>query len=347
MHPEVERNIRPNRGERWPWEGHVHPLAHMSGETLRSFVERDRELWEIAERDPDRATRQAIEDRIFFRRLPPRLGEPIYRTAEQAKLDQRNMYCGRGTGHLGTGFYFFGTLRAAADSSRIYEATGDELRELLSAVYAVDMEHVPDDRIFMPGAQETQRVHAFGEAMLCWPRRQLKAVGARGAVLGAQEAAEAAEAVLDRDDSDDAFYAWEEAKEALRDAQVAFRSARASLDITADKLREPGLRPNMFIDEILDIIDEVKDEPRVPREHVYVEPEPTPLPPLMDMSLPEPPPAAFESIERYLDDVAERRFPGFHPMTYYMVERGYEAVLHASWGEFNSGDIGNIWYPTV
>jgi hypothetical protein len=34
-------------------------------------------------------------------------------------------------------------------------------------------------------------------------------------------------------------------------------------------------------------------------------------------------------------------------MTYYMRALGYDGVLHASWQQFNSGDIGNIWYPDV
>lgn len=46
----------------------------------------------------------------------------------------------------------------------------------------------------------------------------------------------------------------------------------------------------------------------------------------------------------YWRSQAEERF---HPMTYYMRALGYDGVLHASWQQFNSGDIGNIWYPDV
>lgn len=134
-HPEIEVDLRPNVGKRWPWEGRLFPLASMDDRVIRHFVTRDEDLWAMAERDPDDAARPAIAERIFFRRNQPRLGEPLYRSPENAKLDRQNMYCGRGTGHLGTGLYFFGTLRAAVDSKRLYDASGEELRRLVSEIY--------------------------------------------------------------------------------------------------------------------------------------------------------------------------------------------------------------------
>lgn len=331
--------LTPNRSVQWPWEGHVHRLDELDEAAIRGFVERDRELWALAQREPDRAARIAIEDRVFFRRNEPRLGEPIYRSPENAKLDRQNVHCGRGTGHLGTGLYFFGTLQAAA-SKRIHEP-GVDLRELVRGIYLVDMEHVPDERICMPTAAETQALHDFAKALICWPDARQAVERAQEELQWAEEAFEAADV---DDGSDEAFYALQEAGDARRRAQRDLRDALLELDRRQNVLERRQLQPNMDIDELIEMLGEID---RTPREgHVHVPPwrrtEPE------DVSLPEVKPlapAVMEAIERYQGDVAERRFPGYHPMTYYMQERGFEAVLHASWHEFNSGDIGNLWYP--
>lgn len=333
--------LTPNRGHAWPWEGHVHPLDQLPDSAIRGFVERDRDLWELARRDPDRAVQTAIEERIFFRRNEPRLGEPIYRSPENAALDRQNVHCGRGTGHLGTGLYFFGTLQAAADTKRLYEP-GADLRGLVRGVYLVDMEHVPAERIYMPTADETRRAHDFASALICWPAARRRADDAEDAVDAAQKAFDAAQA--DDDGSDDDFYAIEELRDVLRDARHELRQARVELQRRREVLDRDRLKPNVDVDELISMLSEVDRTPihgRAPiapwRRPAVVEapmPEVEPLPKLVG-----------EAIARYVEDVEMRRFPGFHPMTYYMQERGYEAVLHASWGEFNSGDIGNLWYP--
>jgi hypothetical protein len=350
MHPEVEGELASNRGERWPWEGHVHPLAELDDEVLLDLVRRDRVLWARAQYDPQGATLQAIEDRLFFRRNEPRLGEPLYRTPAQAEQDQRNMYCGRGTGHLGTGLYFFGTLHAAADLNTFPESP-DRIRELVSDVWAVDMEHIPDARIYMSDAEATGRAHRFAKAMLCWPPERRSAKVAYAAVRAAQEALEAAQALLDLDEDDDeAFYGVEDAEQSLREASRSARSALVTAERTAEYLDTHRLRrvqPNGdFLDDLIDLIDETKDEPQRhgPRGAL---PTRRSEPVLQLRAVPEPAPDVATAIERYVEDAQGRRFPGYHPMTYYMRELGYDAVLHTGWDEFNSGDIGNLWYPVT
>lgn len=337
--------LTPNRGAPWPWDGHLHALHTMDIETLRHFVQRDRDLWALADTDPDEATRLAIDERVFFRRNPPRLGEPIYRSEEYAERDRQNMYCGRGTGHLGTGLYFFGTLRAAVDSVDIYRARADELRQLVRGIYAVDMEHVPDDRIYMPTARQTQRMHAFANALICWPVEHRRAEAARRDAQAAEEAFEQARLRAEEEDSDEAFYAEEEARDELREAKRDLRSAVADLSRRRDTMEADQLQPNVSIDELLEILGEPDRTPSglSAKRPPWEPPAPRAEEPLPDV--PAPPPAAANAIERYLQDVEAQRFPGYHPMTYYMTALGYEAVLHASWGEFNSGDIGNLWYP--
>jgi len=349
-----------------PWAGHVRPLSEMDDATIAAFVARDLELWALAETEPFRAVQQAIGDRVFFRAGAPRFGEPVYRSEQAAEDDQRNMYCGRSTGHLGTGLYFFGTLTAAAAAPRspstVLGGAGDPyaaphrraslealVRERRSDVWVVDMEHVPDERIFMPDAAATQHTHDFAKALLCWEPERRRAEHARDAVATGQESLQAAQAALDLEDTDEAFYDAEDAKDAVREARRSFRSALADLERLLSDLEScpvRRVRPNGFIEDLLDVIEETKGLPARPAP-AYVEPVPAPELPPVDFSIPRPPPAVAEAIRRYLDDTEVRRFPGFHPMTYYMAEVGYEAVLHASWGEFNSGGKGNIWYPVV
>lgn len=326
-----------------PWDGHVHSLVDLDSTALQQFVERDRDLWRMAETDPDGATRLAIEERVFFRRNPPRLGEPIFRTASNAEGGRQSMYCGRGTGHLGTGLYFFGTLRAAIGRA-FDQARGAELRQLVRGIYAVDMEHVPSERIYMPTARQTQRMHSFANALICWPSERRRGEAARRRVEAAEVALKRARLRAEGDGSDQAFYAEEEAREELREAKKVLRETVASLARWRDKMQADRLRPNVSIDELMEMLDEpVRGGPTVDKRVSWKPPALPVEEPLPDV--PEPPPEAAAAISLYMQDVDGRRFPGYHPMTYYMTALGYSAVLHASWDEFNGGDIGNIWYP--
>jgi len=144
---------RPRRNpSSFPWDDKIVPidasdLAYMS-EVEQIESQRGREA----------AARFVLgrENRRFYRRNQPRLGEPVFKSeASRARGTTPSMYCGRGTGHLGSGLYFFGTLRAALDGaspSSVFRVIGG-----------------PRNPYIARTRDDTRKLHAFGKALLCYP----------------------------------------------------------------------------------------------------------------------------------------------------------------------------------
>jgi len=141
----------------YPWTDAVEPADE-------SDIEFDVELQALACIDTRRAVRAAHSRRIFYRTGAPRLGERFGRGE-----------CGRGTGHFGSGLYFFGTLSAALGS-----AAGPSLHRRavdysnLRGVYRVI--GGPDDPRMTWSIEEARNVHEVGKALLCFPGAATSAI---------------------------------------------------------------------------------------------------------------------------------------------------------------------------
>lgn len=122
----------------YPWAGHVHPIDD-------SDFRYKRELESIESKDGvDRAVSRILGRGIFYRVGAPVLGEPLKR-----------MSCSRGTGHFGTGLYFFGTLRAAMKYGPI------------DSIYRVS--HGPSNPMYLT-KRNVHSLHEFARATLCAPQ---------------------------------------------------------------------------------------------------------------------------------------------------------------------------------
>lgn len=273
-------------GEAYPWDGHVHPTTP---EDIAASQAIEREV--VARYgDRDRLAGRVIagpkKPRLFFRAGAATLGEPVFRG------DVASMTCGRGTGHLGSGLYFFGTYAPALRSA---DRNAD-------AVYTVvDGPRHP----FVTDASfdAAWKLHDFGKALLCivGDLREYKALHHKRIELDERlkHAATGAE--------------WDDIYEELAEVKNDFRKEADVLARDIRHLAYSGPRLEDFA--------EVR---------VYSDPDSVKLPPRIA-----------SAVERYR---TERRY---HPMTYYMRSLGYDGVLHQNTEQFESGTIGNIWYPKV
>jgi len=137
---------RPRRNPSgFPWDGKVVPIDASDMSYMREIERIERE------RGAELAAQFIlfVDRRRFYRRDPPRLGEPIFRYRSN-----RRMYCGRGSGHLGSGLYFFGTLRAALD--------GDTPSNVFRIVEGPQNPYITRNR------EDTHKLHDFGKALLCY-----------------------------------------------------------------------------------------------------------------------------------------------------------------------------------
>lgn len=159
------RSSRPRRALRYnpgfPWDGHVVPvdasdLAYARRQ-LRVAKMFGRSLPAIAIFMPETDGYQ----RRFYRRGSPRLGEPVSRTSTG-----KHMYCGRDSGHLGSGLYFFGTLRAAATTDWTRELDEMELIDPPANVYRVE-DGPQNPYITGAAAKDAEKLHRFGRALIC------------------------------------------------------------------------------------------------------------------------------------------------------------------------------------
>jgi hypothetical protein len=134
----------------YPWVDAVVPVVadpepdYRLAAKVRAYVEQGR---------PDYA-RAVIRERGWYYRVhAPRLGEPL-----------SQMSCGRGTGHYGSGLYFFGTFDAALQTAQgvleeVYRVVGGPKNPY--RVGAAEDE---------PTAWEASwKLHKFGKALLCLP----------------------------------------------------------------------------------------------------------------------------------------------------------------------------------
>jgi hypothetical protein len=327
-----EIELTPNAAAKMPWSSHVKRLIDFDDSIVRQFVERDREHWQIAESDPRRAWHRAFEEKLFFRSGPPRLGEPLYRDKLEAEKGWTRTPMGRGTGHLGTGLYFFGTLRAALH--------GHE--ENLGSVWVVDLSSLTDGEILTPGRDMTHDLHDMGRALGGWSSDKAYAVeGAELRLSLAEQIARLQEELRNADGEEwEALYEQQyELREQLKEARGVYDRAESALKRAYNRIRQGSIReyPDWDFAErgTLDFDDAVPAEvTAATRDLKYVEAAKLP-------------PTAAYAVERYEDDVARHTFPGYRPLTYYMRRKRIAAVVHRDWREFNSGDIGNIWYPEV
>lgn len=134
----------------YPWVDAVVPVVadpepdYRLAAKVRAYVEQGR---------PDYA-RAVIRERGWYYRVhAPRLGEPL-----------SQMSCGRGTGHYGSGLYFFGTFDAALQSAQgvleeVYRVVGGPQKPYRVGSLEAD-----------PAAWDTSwKLHALGKALICWP----------------------------------------------------------------------------------------------------------------------------------------------------------------------------------
>lgn len=329
---EFAYEVEPNPGTRYPWDEHVYPLAEQSMATIKDLVRRDREMFR---KDPSLAAMDTIREGLMFRSGRPRIGEPLFRSETQVKFRAPNIHCGRGTGHLGTGLYFFGTLSSATGvywSGRDWPRDNDEILDIVRGVYIVDISGVDESKIYIPRNDEkTNDLHGFGKALICWPdhyeqyllkkaesnhiERELSRVQQ---IEGDREyRGEPVVATIKGDELQ-----FEDALDALYELRDVLRETRKK-ERNAEKLARADVRRMRF------------DGPRMHVSKTIPEGE----------QWTEPPEAVRPAIDAYLADLEHPLVPGYHPMTYYMTQIGYELVVHGSWDQLNSGDIGNIWYP--
>lgn len=339
---EFAGEVEPNPGTTYPWDGFVYPLAEQEDHVIKQLVGRDIELFQEAQNDPNRAALQVRSEGLLFRTGRPRIGEPLFRNELDIRFDHPSMNCGRGTGHLGTGLYFFGTLSAATGSferrSRDWPTDPDAMREAVRGVYVVDISEVPRDRIHVPPDSEaTTDLHGFGKAMLCWPyhyeryhklKAELEEAQQRVRELQSEDEA-LTDKLLDegwsmrqilRHDSHEQLSADQfKAEERAKELESYVRQAKGDARMDVRKMKQQG--------------------PKLYSSSVYLDEDDT------ERYLTEPPPEVRPAIDAYLRDLEHPYIPGYHPMTYYMTQMGYQMVVHGSWIQLNSGDIGNIWYP--
>jgi hypothetical protein len=328
----------PNKTVKQPWADHVRPFAELPSAALHEAVGFDKHLWELAKTDAKEAAKESVLGRIHYRHGAPRVGEPIYRTPARAERNQPTMACGRGTGHLGTGLYFFGTLSAAFHSrgrfapklSRMDEAT---LREETQHVWVVDVSSLdpPLDVDFREwakthptvrylfGDKQVWKYHDFAKALLCYPSgltyyRKIAAELAEA--TAALAVAKAAWWDAPSGDDDEAATAMWELEDTVKQLETKERSVGRNLERDLHRIDWDAPRWEQI------------DRPS------YSDVEPLA-------------PTAQAAVDAYVRDVEERRFPGYHPMTYYMRSIGVSAIIHRDWGQHNAGDVGNIWYPEV
>jgi hypothetical protein len=99
------------------WQGSIEPATAEDAAA-------DRDVQAAAARDPEKAFWAVRKRQVFYRVGAARLGEPL------PKMD-----CGRDTGHIGSGLYFFGTYAAAVRSAggqRIYRIVGGPEHPLIA-----------------------------------------------------------------------------------------------------------------------------------------------------------------------------------------------------------------------
>lgn len=207
--PDRRRALGRDHGvSKLPWTGKVVPVdatdEAYTAEVLRrakgSYADYPRTLMEARERGlPVR----------FYRAGEPTLGEPVLRGG---KL---NMSCGRGTGHLGTGLYFFGTLRAAAQNGIPHRVEGGPERPFYTRTRA--------------GAE---KLHKFGKNLMCFAKYAAELVDLRRARDARDQAAEAARGTPERS---------ERFAESL-DARSAYADKLAEVRRTAFELSTDGPR---------------------------------------------------------------------------------------------------------
>jgi len=328
--------LTPNREARWPWTDHVQSLSELPSDALKEAVEFDRHLWALAERDPEAAARESVSNQIHYRHGVPRLGEPIFRTPQQAERSQPRMYCDRGTGHLGTGLYFFGTLSAAFHSGygfapQLGEMGERELREATAGlVWVIDVSSLSppdvDERKaweethgavrYLFSEEKVYEYHDFAKNLLCYPSGVAALARMTTELTEAEEAAAVAGKQSDDNPDDDDLW-----------------SAAYDLDQEVKRLREHQRRATDTLrGDVRDIDWKAPSREMPPDRESYLA-----VAPLASR--------AQAAVDAYVLDVEERRFPGYHPMTYYMRLLNVTAIVHQDWRQHNSGSIGNIWYP--
>lgn len=309
----------------------------------------DRHLWELAKTDPEKAAQESAYGGVHYRTGAPRIGEPIFRTPEDAALDQRNMYCGRHTGHFGTGLYFFGTLSAAFKSGAVFWAgtpgvrmaqefgSWEEvrLREEFRHVWAVGVSSLqPPSGVADPREwrrehdhirylfehKQVLKYHDFARALMCYPAYRADVVRLEAQVAAAKAEETAWDKAYDEAETEEEE---ETADRLMWAAREEYRRLRSEWERKESRLR----RYTFTID--------------------WDSPSHEPVPERAALAYKPLAPRAEVAINRYLDDIKDRRFPGYHPMTYYMRSIGVAAIIHRDWSEHNSGGIGNIWYPEV
>ena len=325
----VHAEVRQNPATSYPWDGHVKRLVDLNEDVVRQFVERDREHHRIAERDPREAWHLAFEEKLFFRAGAPRLGEPLYRDPLEAERGWTRVSAGRGTGHLGTGLYFFGTLKAAS-------------RKGMDGVWVVDLSSVPDKQILTPGRDLTHDLHDLGNALGSWPSYHARAIEAAEEQLAVARALWDARRALREAEGGEHDRFWDkqyELEAELKEAKARFRDAERDLERAYRRIEKGSLR------ERVDFFFAERERLEYDSgESVHVAAAERDLRYVLRAKLP---PTAAYAVRRYEEDIENRRFPGYRPMTYYMRRNGFAAVVHRDWREFNSGVIGNIWYPEV
>jgi hypothetical protein len=348
-----------NPSARWPWTDHVRPFSDLPSAAIKEAIEFDQHLWAIAETDPDEAAKESVYSGIHYRSGAPRMGEPLYRSRGAAERGQRSMYCGRGTGHLGTGLYFFGTLSAATKEgawtvdSRLAGMSESALRKALRGITVVDVSSLviptfedwkewaqTHDIIRYPDKPKSLAYEAFGKALLCYPGAlvllskkltELDGMQVRLADVNAQ-----IDALLDGPDDEQLSEAASEAIDTLWYERDDLWRDQKALDSRIGDVRSDLHAWVTRIDWNAPRWESVPDRPSeygIDRSPSLIESY-QPLPPRAQ--------AAVDAFER---DITERRFPGFHPMTYYMRSIGVAAIVQRDWTEHNDGMRGCIWYP--
>ncbi|RLB37260.1 MAG: hypothetical protein DRH30_13495 [Deltaproteobacteria bacterium] len=323
----VEIEMEPNRAKQMPWADHVQPFSDLPWKAIQQAIGFDRSLFELAKTDRHDAAWSCIAGKIHYRSGAPRLGEPIFVDQSHAKHGYEKMSCGRGTGHLGSGLYFFGTLTAAygAHLSELSDASETQIREKMKHVWVVDVSSIPEGAVRLPDHEKMWKMHGFAKAMICYPDDLASYRKVKSAVKENAARSEALSLEMDEmlkgDDSDpvpDGYEGLEDDMHSLRDDLRDLRN----------KLRDAENRVRRDVSTI-DF-----DAPafQLPSRASYMDVEPLGA-------------QAQTAVDAYSLDVEERNFPGYHPMTYYMGALGVQAVIQSDWGELNSGDVGCIWYP--
>lgn len=327
---EFAYEVEPNPGGRYPWDDHVYPLAEQSMATIKDLIRRDREVFR---KEPALAAYETIKDGLMFRSGRPRIGEPLFRSEMQVKLRAPNINCGRGTGHLGTGLYFFGTLSAATGvywSGRDWPSDNDKILDVVRGVYIVDISGVDENKIYIPRDDEnTNKLHGFGRALICWPDHYEQYLLKRSARKHIDR-----EISRIRQIEDDPTYRGEPVIATIEGEELQFEEALDALYELRDARREAKKQERIAEQDTEANARKMRFDG--PRLHVKeASPE----------EWNKPPEAVRPAIDAYLAELEDPSIPGYHPMTYYMTQMGYELVVHRSWDQLNSGDIGNIWYP--